>query len=249
MIALLASELRRFRSRRLAKAFVLLELLSIVVAGVIVYVTQEYDLASFPNVLQGSSLVLLSVAWILGASSIGAEWHAGFMTTLLTWESRRGRVMVAKIVACLVSVFILSLALQAVLGIVLAIDAAGRGSTAGVDASWLADSAGVGFRVALLSTVFAGFGFALAAAGRNTTVALGVAFGYLVIVENLVRGLRPQWMPWSLSENAALVVTNDPHLSLPLQGRTTLEAGLYLALVGLALLLGAAGLFRARDVT
>ena len=56
----------------------------------------------------------------------------------------------------------------------IAVDAAGAGSTAGVDASWLADAAAVGFRVAALSAIFAGFGFALASVGRNTAVALGV---------------------------------------------------------------------------
>jgi ABC-type transport system involved in multi-copper enzyme maturation permease subunit len=248
MIALLASELRRFRSRRLVKVLTGLEVLAIVVAGVIVYLTQQYDLVSFPNALRGSSLVLLSVGWMLGASAIGAEWHAGHITTILTWEPRRGRVILAKIVASLVSVFVLSLVAQALLGVALAIDAAGRGSTAGADAAWLAESAEAALRIALLSTIFAGFGFALAAGGRNTAVALGAGFGYLVIVENLVRGLRPEWAPWLLTDNAALFIIGSP-TDFPLQGRTVARSGVYLALVGLALLLGAVGLFRLRDVT
>ena len=248
MIALLASELRRFRSRRLVKVLTLLEVLAIVIAGVIVYITQEYELASFPNTLRGSSLVLLSVGWMLGASAIGAEWHAGHVTTILTWEPRRGRVILAKILASLTSVLVLSMAVQALLGIALAVDAAGRGSTAGADAAWLAESAAVAFRVALLSTIFAGFGFALAAAGRNTAVALGAGFGYLVIVENLVRGLRPEWTPWLLTDNAAMFIIGSP-TEFPLLGHTVVEAGAYLAVIGVALLLGAAGLFRMRDVT
>jgi len=248
MTNLLASEFRRFRSRRLVKVLLLLEIVAIAVAGVIVYLTQEYELSSFPDVLKGSSLVLLSVAWMLGASAIGAEWHAGHVTTILTWEPRRGRVMAAKIVASLTSVFVLSLAVQAVLGIALAIDAAGRGSTAGVDASWLSEAAAVALRVALLSSIFAGFGFALASVGRNTAVALGVGFGYLVIVENLVRGLRPQWTPWLLTDNAGLFVVGS-QTDVPLLGRTVAGAGLYLAAVAVALLLGASGTFRARDVT
>jgi len=248
MTSLLASEFRRFRSRRLVKVLLLLEIVAIVVAGVIVYLTQEYELSSFPDVLKGSSLVLLSVAWMLGASAIGADWHAGHVTTILTWEPRRGRVMVAKIVASLTSVFVLSLVVQAVLGIALAIDAAGRGSTAGVDASWLSESAAVALRVALLSSIFAGFGFALASVGRNTAVALGVGFGYLVIVENLVRGLRPQWTPWLLTDNAGLFIVGSQS-DFPLLGRSVAGAGLYLAAAAVALLLGASGTFRARDVT
>jgi len=87
----------------------------------------------------------------------------------------------------------------------------------------------------------------LASAGRNTAVALGVGFGYLVIVENLVRGLRPLWTPWLLTDNSALFVVDSP-IDFPLLGRSTVGAGLYLAAVGAILLLAAAGLFRTRDV-
>jgi len=247
MSRLLASEFRRFRSRRLVKALVALELLAIVATGVIVLLTQEYDLVGLPDVLMGTSLVLVSVAWILGASAIGADWHAGHVTTILTWEPRRGRVMLAKIVASLTSVFVVSLTIQALLGAALAVAAAGAGSTTGADAAWLAESAGVALRVALLSTIFAGFGFGLASAGRNTAVALGVGFGYLVIVENLVRGLRPQWTPWLLTDNAGLFIVDSP-IDFPTLGRSTLGAGLYLAAVGAILLLAASGLFRTRDV-
>jgi ABC-type transport system involved in multi-copper enzyme maturation permease subunit len=247
MSRLLASEFRRFRSRRLVKALVALELLAIVATGVIVLLTQEYDLVGLPDVLMGTSLVLVSVAWILGASAIGADWHAGHVTTILTWEPRRGRVMLAKIVASLTSVFVVSLTIQALLGAALAVAAAGAGSTTGADAAWLAESAGVALRVALLSTIFAGFGFGLASAGRNTAVALGVGFGYLVIVENLVRGLRPQWTPWLLTDNAGLFIVDSP-IDFPMLERSTLGAGLYLAAVGAILLLAASGLFRTRDV-
>jgi hypothetical protein len=247
MSRLLASEFRRFRSRRLVKALVALELLAIVATGVIVLLTQEYDLVGLPDVLMGTSLVLVSVAWILGASGIGADWHAGHVTTILTWEPRRGRVMLAKIVASLTSVFVVSLVIQALLGAALAVAAAGAGSTAGADAAWLTESAGVALRVALLSTIFAGFGFGLASAGRNTAVALGVGFGYLVIVENLVRGLRPQWTPWLLTDNAGLFIVDSP-IDFPLLARSTVGAGLYLAAVGAVLLLLASGLFRTRDV-
>jgi hypothetical protein len=247
MSRLLASEFRRFRSRRLVKALVALELLAIVATGVIVVLTQEYDLVGLPDVLMGTSLVLVSVGWILGASAIGADWHAGHVTTILTWEPRRGRVMLAKIAASLTSVFVVSFVIQALLGAALAVAAAGAGSTAGADAAWLAESAGVGLRVALLSTIFAGFGFGLASAGRNTAVALGVGFGYLVIVENLVRGLRPQWTPWLLTDNAGLFIVDSP-IDFPLLARSTVGAGLYLAAVGAVLLLVASGLFRTRDV-
>ena len=247
MRGLLASEFRRFRSRRLVKVLVGLELLAILATGLIVLLTQHYELIGLPDVLMGTSLVLVIVAWMMGASAIGADWHAGHLTTILTWEPRRGHVLLAKIAACLTSVFVLSVLIQVLLGVALAVAAAGAGSTAGTDSAWLTDSAGVAFRVAALSTIFAAFGFGLASAGRNTAVALGAGFGYLVIVENLVRGLRPQWTPWLLTDNAGLFIVASP-IDFPLVGRSTVGAALYLAAVGAALLLAAAGLFRVRDV-
>jgi len=63
-----------------------------------------------------------------------------------------------------------------------------------------------------------------------------VGFGYLVIIENLVRGLRPQWTPWLLTDNAGLFIIDSP-IDFPLLARSTLEAGLYLAAVAAVLLL------------
>ena len=51
------------------------------------------------GVLQGVSGALAVIAWGLGASLVGAEFASRGMTTLLTWETRRGRVFVAKAVA------------------------------------------------------------------------------------------------------------------------------------------------------
>jgi ABC-2 type transport system permease protein len=245
---LLASEFRRFRSRRLVRAVAGLVVLAIVVAGTIVFTTQEYDLATLPDVLLGTSFVFVIVGWLLGASFVGAEWHAGTVTTLLTWEPRRTRVIVAKVTAAVVSMFVLSLGLQLLLGGVLAADAAARGSTVGVDGSWGLDVLGVGVRVAILASIFTGVGFGIASIGRNTAAALGVGFGYVVVVENLVRGLRPVWTPWLLTENAGLFLVGDA-ADFPLLSRSPLGAALYLAAVASLLLLAAGALFRGRDVT
>ncbi|MEX2203698.1 MAG: hypothetical protein WD965_06375 [Actinomycetota bacterium] len=248
MKALLVSEFLRSRSRRLFQVVSGLAVLGILVAGAIVFATQSYDLATLPEVLLGMSFVFVILGWLFGASFVGAEWHAGTITTLLTWEPRRTRVIVAKMTAAVVSVFVLTLVLQAFLAGVLAVDAATQGSTAGADGAWAAEAAGVGLRVALLSSIFAGVGFGIASIGRNTAAALGVGFGYLVIVENLVRGLRPAWAPWLLTENAGLFLIGDP-ADFPLLHRSVVGAGIYLAAVATLLLVAAAAQFRVRDVT
>jgi ABC-type transport system involved in multi-copper enzyme maturation permease subunit len=248
MSALLATELLRFWSRRLVRVVAALVILGIVVAGVIVFATQSYDLATLPEVFLGTSFVFVILGWLFGASFVGAEWHAGTVTTLLTWEPRRTRVIVAKATAGVVSVFVLTVLLQLVLGAVLTVDAATQGSTAGADVTWAAEAAVVGLRVALVSSIFAGVGFGIASIGRNTAAALGVGFGYIVIVENLVRGLRPAWAPWLLTENTGLFLIGDP-ADFPQLHRSVVGAGIYLAAVATLLLVAAASQFRVRDVT
>lgn len=248
MTALLVSEFRRFRSRRLFQIVAAFCVLGMVVAGVIVFASQSYDLVTLPEVLLGTSFVFAILGWLFGASFVGAEWHAGTVTTLLTWEPRRTRVIVAKMIAVVLSVFVLTLVLQLVLGGVLAVDAATQGSTAGADGAWAVEVAGVGLRVALVSCIFAGVGFGIASIGRNTAAALGVGFGYIVIVENLVRGLRPGWAPWLLADNAGLFLIGDP-TDFPQLHRSVVGAGIYLAAVATLLLVAAAAQFRVRDVT
>lgn len=68
-----------------------------------------------------------------------------------------------------------------------------------------------------------------------------------MIIENIVRGLRPQWTPWLLTENAGMLILASPG-DFPGLDRSTLGAGAYLGAVAMALLLVAATVFRARDV-
>ena len=178
MSGLLLAELRRFRSRRLVRVLTLVALAGVALGAVIGY-SERFQLRSLPDVLLGTTFFIVVIGWVLGASFIGAEWNAGTVTTLLTWEPRRGRVIAAKVLAGLGSVFVLSVAIQAILAGTLAVDARLNGSTAAAG-GWLSDTIGTGLRAAALATIAAGIGFAVAAIGRNTAAALGAGFGYVV---------------------------------------------------------------------
>lgn len=248
MTGLMVAEIRRFWSRRLLWVLVILQFLLIAYGAGQAFWRSRFDLTSLTDVLLGTSLILTLVGWVLGASSIGAEWHAGMVGTLLTWEPRRTRVLATKVVVSLVSVFALSVAMEALLAGALTAVAATRGSTAGADGAWLAEVLGVGLRSAALGTFGAIAGFAFAAVGRNTAGALGAGFAYFVVAENLIRAVWPRWSDWLVSENASsfLLAGQEDIGDLT---RSGLEAGLYLAAVAAALLLVAGVVFRTRDVT
>jgi hypothetical protein len=241
-------------SRHLVWIVVGLAVLAIAIAGVTVAIRSRpevgadprFPLTMLPDILKGTSIPLIIAGWLLGASFIGADWRAGSITTLLTWEPRRARVIVAKVLACAVSVFVLAMALQAVLGGILSLDAVFRGTTEGVDASWWRETGGVALRAATLTSVSSVVGFAVASIGRNTAAALGAGFAYIAVVENLVRGLRPGWQRWLFTDNAAVFITGD-NVSFTFQ-RTMLQALALLAVYAAGLFTVSVVMFRSRDV-
>ena len=61
-------------------------------------------------------------------------------------------------------------------------------------------------RAALLTSLAATLAIALATLGRNTAFALAVVFAWMVVIENLIRGLRPGWAAYLWGENIGTVV-------------------------------------------
>jgi ABC-type transport system involved in multi-copper enzyme maturation permease subunit len=251
--SLLSAETRRLTARRLVWVLTLLALAGIAVSVVVVFVRSggsdpPFRLTEIRSALLGASGSFLLLAWVIGASAIGAEWHAGTVTTELTWEPRRPRLFAAKGVALATVVFLGVLALQALLGAGLAVTAALRGTTEGADAGWLGATIAVALRSGVLAVVGAAVGFSLAFVARNTAAALGAGFAYAAIVEPLLRAWRPGWTRWLFFDNVSFFVTGED-LSFPPLGRSAAEAGLVLLLYSLLALGAALMAFRRRDVT
>ncbi|MBB3676370.1 ABC transporter permease subunit [Modestobacter versicolor] len=150
-----------------------------------------------------------ALAFLVGATFVGAEWSTRSMVALLFWETRRPRVMAAKLVVTAVASALVGLLLQVLwLGMAGLLQAVAGDGLAPPGGFWSELVAGQGRGVLL--TVFAGLlGFGLTNLLRNTGAATGVAFVYVVIVETAVRGLRPAWQPWLLTNNAAALVLPD----------------------------------------
>jgi ABC-2 type transport system permease protein len=208
----------------------------------------RYHLADVRDTFMGTTVPLAVMAWLLGASFIGAEWQKGTMATTLLWEPRRIRLVAAKVIACCATIFVVFVTLQIVLALALTPAGLLRGTTEGIGGEWLRSTAGVLARGGIVAVVAAMIGFSIAGLGRNTAAALGVGFLYMTVIEGLVRGLRPNWVPWLLADNAAVFITNDP-LIMPALERSTIEAGLLIAGYAAALTVVGALVFRWRDVT
>lgn len=266
MSTVLLVEIRRYLARRLTRVLIGLALLVILIVGIAVYFANEplaagaFAEADDPRLLtaqwiegaEGSSLMLnvaffLTVtALIAGASMVGAEWKAGTVTQLLTWEPRRTRVAVAKFAAAGLLAFLISAVLILLFTAAFLPTVFSKGTSEGADASWFtAYLTGVG-RLSAASATAAVVGAAIAMIGRNTNAAVGFAFGYFLVFENLVRGLRPRYQRWLVSENMVSWITNGEGTESFI--RSGNKAGLTLLAYALIISAAAWAVFSRRDV-
>ena len=253
MTALLGVEVRRLLARRLVRVVALMCLAGIVVAGTIVFLRsgrpgQGFALTDLRSVASETSGLLVLIGWIVGASAIGAEWHAGTVTTALTWEPRRVRLLLVKALAVALLVFAGALVLQLLLGGALVPSAMAHGSTRGVDASWLTSTAGIVLRSSAVTALAALLGFCVASIARHTAAALGIAFGLTAVAEPLLVVWRPGWQRWTLNRNMAVFVSGRD-LGFPPLDQTIWDAGLVLLLYGAVAIALALLMFTRRDVT
>ncbi|HLG00883.1 MAG TPA: hypothetical protein VI916_10450 [Acidimicrobiia bacterium] len=268
MTTMLAVEIRRYMARRLTRVLILLALLVSVIVAVSVYAVNDPLIegqarfledgdprgltALWPEenadegiLLNSTAFFLLVTGLIAAASMIGAEWKAGTFTHLLTWEPRRPRVAAAKVMAAA----ILATAIAA--GLLLCFSAAflptvlAKGTTEGADRSWFMSYLGGVVKISAATGVAAVIGAGIAMIGRNTTAAVGAAFGYFTVAEPMVRGLKPQWQGWLLSENVVAFLTDGIEDPVTLSAGA---AGLTIVAYATVIAVAAGALFYRRDI-
>ncbi|MFL5736221.1 MAG: hypothetical protein ACJ76P_02650 [Actinomycetota bacterium] len=252
MIALLRSEFLRLRSRR-----VLLRLTGLAVAGILVSMAiaavkshpntpGAIALSVLPNIMENVSFILVVFGLVIGASSVGADWQSGSMATLLTWEPRRTRVYLIRLLVVVVTVFVVAVALLTLLALLWALVASTRGTTSFAHGVVSATEGAV-LRVAGMASVASVLGACIATLGRSSMAALGAVFVYLAVVENLLRGLFPAVTRWTFAVNAVVFVSGEPVRVFD-QLITFDRAVFTLAAYATVLVVAGAVWFRVRDV-
>ncbi len=225
---LLGSEMRRALHRRAVRVLIGSALLGCLVAGVIAFVSSSGVTAAelrledegHPAVMaewwvsdDGDGVLALAMFFLFlgsffgGATVAGAEWRAGTVTTVLTWEPRRLRLHAARATSAGLLAFVVSLVLQVVFLAAFVPAVVVNGTTEGVSGSFWLALAVVVVRTSVITAVAAVLALSLATAGRNTAFAVITMFAWLVVVEGLIRGLRPSLSRWLWAENLATVMT------------------------------------------
>jgi hypothetical protein len=194
------------------------------------------------------TVIFLAIGALLGgASMVGGDWKAGTMATLLTWEPRRVRLALARFAAVVVLAMFIGFALQLLLILGLLPSILAHGTTEGADASWFRTLFGGLLRCQVLVGVTALFGAAVAMIGRNTAAAMGAAFAYMLIGENVVRAWKPWLRPWLLAENAFIFLSGYTPADIGI-GRGFGAAAVTLVAYAVGFAAGATFLFHRRDV-
>jgi ABC-2 type transport system permease protein len=230
-----------------------------------VYVDSSMWIGDLRHVIEGAATFTILIGVILAASLGGADWSAGTMATLLTWEPRRILVLLARAIVVAVLVFVFTLVLQLILAGVFALAVSLRGTTAGHPPGLLEDTVRTMLRVSTMAVAIGIVALALATLGRSTVAALGILFGYLVLFEGVIAGFSRGTQDKLLVRAAGVVVSRQPIIGfhetfsssvgglssgnngayiLLGVGEAWLVVGFYVvALLGIALLV-----FRSRDV-
>jgi len=159
------------------------------------------------GILPIAAIALLLGGLIGGASVAGAEWKAGTITTVLTWEPRRGRLHAARTASAGLLAFVIAFGLQIVFLASFLPSVIAHGTTGDIDrAWWFALVAAMG-RIAAITACSAVLGVALATIGRSTAFAIVAAWLWLAVGEGIIRSLKPDWGRALLGESSTTVLT------------------------------------------
>jgi ABC-2 type transport system permease protein len=215
--------------------------------------SDSLTLDRFLGVLEGTASLLGMMAAVLGASLVGADWSSGTMGTLLTWESRRVRILAARATVIAAVVLALAIGLQALFALAWWLATEARGTTLGSE-GWLGEVARTIARVSVMGAVLALVTAALATIARSTAGGMIGLLLAIVLLDWFARGLRPEVAAVGLIQNLTVFVSGVPASIFDSAGNrvaTVTSGGATVALavwVGLLLAVGAVAFVR-RDVT
>lgn len=123
------------------------------------------------------------LAFAVGASYVGAEWHTGGMMNLLLWRPRRIPVLLGKLGTLLGGVLAIGVVLGGLWTLAFWLIGKNDGVTGKMTSGAWQSFAISGGRAVGLALVLAAVGFGLASIGRHTALALGAAVAVVVVGE------------------------------------------------------------------
>jgi hypothetical protein len=164
----------------------------------------------YSEAVGGSGVAMVLVAFIIGASFVGAEFGAGSLSTQLIFEPRRTRVIAVKAIAVGIGLALTTIGLLLYLGLLMFAGSSMRGISGGLDGTWFAARAGDLVRVAGAVALAGVVAYAITVVARRTVAAVaGLLIGQ--VASGLI-GSRHNWH-WVAKYNptsALIIMAIDP---------------------------------------
>lgn len=259
MIALVRAELWRVTSRRLFRVLLLLVTIWVVVVGAWIFTSSgsardlEYATALHGGIRVAASIIF-TMSVVVGASAVGADWGSGLMTTLLTWEPRRTRLLTAKGLAVIGAVVVATGAIFVLIAIVLIPSGMLRGTIDGLTGTWWRSTLGVSSRGLAVAALGTALGVGLASVVRTAAGPIAAWMIFQFVVAPVVTFFwRPSLYRWFPDGNVQLLLGGSEESSingtLLIPSSSSLRGGLVLAAYAGVMLIGGLIAFRSRDVT
>ena len=210
MISLLRSETKRLLARRMTLLFPGVLMLLIVGGAVIAYFVISNDddnspdfvndIAGGPEATDMLGLIAFLIpvmAFVIGASSIGADLKTGMVEQILTWEPRRLRFFSARCFAGFVGVAVAAILVSIVFVAVMFGLAAATGTTGGTTSEFWSNVLVAVGRTGLAAGLFAIFGLGVTLLVNSSVGAIVGFVIYFFIVENfLLSAFLPKVAAW-----------------------------------------------------
>jgi hypothetical protein len=203
------------------------------------------------------------IAFIVGATWIGAEWSSRSLVALLFWVPQRMKVMATKIAVLVLGAALFGVLAQAGWLLMAWILRSVVGTDDPVPDDFWGELLALQGRSVLLTVLIALLGYGLTNLVRNTGAALGIGFVYFAVIETALMGFRPSWQPWLISSNAAgllapggMEIPDFDNMTVSPEGipepsiylLTNLQAGIFLTAVAAVIVGAGVVLFARRDV-
>ena len=148
------------------------------------YMPATFDFRkSFGNMVTALAALFALMAFVVGASFVGAEWNSGGMMNLLLWRPQRLKVLGTKLLALVVGLGVLTAVTAAAWTGLFVLTARQRGSLESMTSGAWQSFALTEVRGLVLVLAVGAVGFGLASLGRHTAMALGVAIGVVVVFQ------------------------------------------------------------------
>lgn len=148
------------------------------------YMPAAFDFRdSFPDMVTTLAALLAVLAFVVGASFVGAEWSSGGMMNLLLWRPQRVRVLTTKLATLLVSFTALTAVVAALWTAGFVLVAKQRGSMDSMTPGAWRSIGLMELRALAIVVLAAALGFSLASLGRHTAMALGVVIGLIIVFQ------------------------------------------------------------------